>query len=273
MDDLRNKELPFPEEVWSQLARESLTSVGGDSQMVVGAKLRQKMVELGNRRHVDTRAFIDATGASFLSLIERVPEVVVHRRRGSDALVGLVGASEPKPPAASPSRRGALRRDVYEAFTRVAASPFVYETQSDRFVSAESAEGPVIEVPRVNLEILKADRRTFVEALPENERPPFLDALDHSINPLATFRRRVEEAAILHKWGADQARIIWQRVAAWAQANDVVPRETWLSKHQAPDSAHQVLGRLAPYLTPTEIRDLAIPFRAVEALLADLERR
>ena len=273
MDDSGNREPPFTEEAWGQLARDSLVSVGGDSRMVVGAKLRQKMAELGARQGLDIKAFIDATDVPFLTLIERVPDVTVNRRRGSDALVGIVGASEPEPSAASSARRGALRRDVYEAFTRVAPSPFVYEQQSDRFVSAESAEGPVIEVPRVTLDILKADRRTFIEALPEDERPPLVDALDHSVNPLATFRRRVEGAALLHKWGVDQTRIIWRRVEAWARENNVVPRETWLSKHQGPDSAHHVLSRLAPYLTPTEIRDLPIPFRAVEALLADLQRR
>ena len=47
MVEERDAELPFGAERWSELTLRALKDLGGESQMVVGAKLRQKMVELG----------------------------------------------------------------------------------------------------------------------------------------------------------------------------------------------------------------------------------
>ena len=264
---------PFTDERWAQLAREALVDLGGDSLMVVGAKLRQKMAQLGHGCGLDVAAYLAAADRSFLTLIDGVPDVVVRRRQGSDALIGTVGAEEPEWRPKANVRRGALRRDVYQAFTRVAPMPFVYLPQTDRFVSAELAQGPTIEVPTVTIDILIGDRRKFVDSLPESERPTLLAVLEHTASPLVEFRRTVEGAGILDKWGTEQARIIWSRIEEWTKAHDLVPREAWFEKHQTADSAHRVLSRLAPYLTPGEIRQLQIPFRAIEALLSDLQRR
>ena len=48
MVEEHRSELPFDEAHWSELTLRALRELGGDSQMVVGAKLRQKMVELAH---------------------------------------------------------------------------------------------------------------------------------------------------------------------------------------------------------------------------------
>ena len=59
--------------------------------MVVGAKLRQKMVELGRDQEFDVAAYVAGSGNSFSVLLDDVAGVVVRRRPGSDVLVGNCG--------------------------------------------------------------------------------------------------------------------------------------------------------------------------------------
>ena len=269
MDNESHSELPISEQQWSELTVRALRDLGGDSRMVVGAKLRQKMVELGQAENINVADYVAASRDSFSALLEGVAGVVVRRRRGSDVLVGTGDAKEPDVEGVSPVRRGALRGDVYQAFTRVVQIPVVYSPETDRFLSEEMAEGRTIPVPEVTVETLIEDRRQFVESLEGEVQGPLLDALSRSPNPLTAFRQVVETLGILDKWGPEQSKIVWSRVERWAAENSVTPRATWVRQSRTGESAHRTLSRLAAYMTANEIRQLQIPFRAVEALLSD----
>lgn len=258
---------------WSELTLRALKELGGQSHMVVGAKLRQKMVQLGREGDLDVAAYVGGSGESFSGLVERVAGVVVRRRPGRDVLVGTPQAEEPRWNAAPPTERGGvLRKDVYQAFTRVAPVPFVYSPDTDRFLSEEHAEGRSIRVPEVHLDTLIQDRRQFVETLDGEIQKPLLDALTRSANPLSAFRQAVEGLGILERWGPEQSSIIWCRVEKWARECGVTPRSSWYGRGRTGHSTHRTLTRLAKYMTPQEIRQLNIPLRAVEALLSDHER-
>ena len=273
MVEKQRSELPFSEQQWSELTLRALKDLGGESQMTVGAKLRQKMLELGREENLDVGAYVAESGESFSGLIEEVTGIVVRRRPGRDILVGTPDAKEPKWKFGSPIRRGALRGDVYQAFTRVVQVPFVYSPDRDRFVSEDNAEGRTIRVPEMSVDTLIKDRQQFVESLEVEMQAPLLDALDHSSNPLSAFRQCVERLGILDRWGLEQSRIIWRRVEKWATENNVTPGPNWYSRSQTEESAHRTLSRLADYMTASEIRQLKIPFRAVEAFLTDHDRR
>ena len=105
-------------------------------------------------------------------MVEHVDGVVVRRWPGRDVLVGTPHAEEPEWEAPSPTRRGALRRDVYQAFTRITPAPVVYSPDADRLLAEENAEGRSIRVPDVTLETLIQDRRQFAESLDAVLRDP-----------------------------------------------------------------------------------------------------
>lgn len=273
MVEEHRSELPFSEQRWSELTLRALKYLGGESQMTVGAKLRQKMLELGREENLDVGAYVAESGKSFSDLIEEIAGVVVRRRPGRDVLVGTPDAKEPKWKSGSPIRRGALRGDVYQAFTRVVHIPVVYSPDTDRFLSEENAEGRTIRVPEVTMDILIKDRQQFVKSLDVEMQAPLLDALNRSPNPLSAFRQDVERLGILDRWGLEQSRIIWRRVEKWAMENSVAPRASWYSRAQTGKSAHRALSRLVDYMTANEIRQLNIPFRAIEAFLADQDNR
>ena len=273
MVENHGSELPFSEQQWSELTLRALKDLGGESQMIVGAKLRQKMLEMGRERDLDVGAYVGASGMSFSSLVEHVGGIVVRRWPGRDVLVGTPDAEEPKWESNFAARRGALRGDVYQAFTRIVHVRVVYSPDTDRFLSEEVAEGRTIPVPEVTLETLIDDRREFVESLDAETQTLLLEALSRSPNPLSAFRQAVERLGILDRWGPEQSRIIWRRVEKWARENGVTPRASWYGRGQTGQSAHRTLSKLAPYLTANEIREMKIPFRAIEAFLSDHDRR
>ena len=96
MDDLTISDAPIPADQWLRLTVDALKDLGGALQMVPGAKLRQRMVEIGAERKLDVAAHVQATDHLFSRLVEQVDGVVVTRRAGSDMVVGLRGASTPQ---------------------------------------------------------------------------------------------------------------------------------------------------------------------------------
>ncbi len=255
---------------WDDVTIAALKELGADSVMVPGAKLRQKMVQLGYHHGLDVAAHVNRSTLSFSQLADEVVGVVVQHQSGSDVLVGLEGAEAPSKPL-GPSHGGLpLRRDVYEAFTRLSATPFAYLPESDKFVMEGEARGSAVSVHPVSLETLLADRRRFIHSLPTDRQRPLIEAVTSSTTPLSAFRTAVTAAGMFDLWAAAQSRTVVDRVRRWAEDNGVTPRDAWFRGEARPISPHQTLARLAPYLTADEIRNLSIPFRAVEAMLSDI---
>lgn len=176
-----------------------------------------------------------------------------------------------KPLENSAGSSGTLRKDVYEAFTKLSPVPCVYLPGSDRFVLANRAEGPSIKVPEVTLEGLVREREEFVNSLHPDVQPPLLDALKHSANPLADFHRELRNSGFIDEWVSARTNLLRSRVIEWAKENDVELRNSWFSRNPSrmATTTHRAMARLIPHLNVDEIRDLKIPFRAVEALLAE----
>lgn len=258
---------------WADLVVASLRELGADHEMVPGAMLRQRMEVIGAKSGLDVGAHLADASEPFVQSVSKVHDVVITRRPGSDVLVGLTGASTPQnsPRPEQHGRPGTLRKDVFQAFTRIAAIPFVYMPDSDVFAPQDRSSGPTIEVNKVSLDDLIADRMAFVNSLAEEAQPPLRAALERSPNPLATFREQATAQGLLGQWASRQAEMVKARVLSWAQECDITPRRDWFQQ-RLEITAHQALERLLPYLTPDEIRAMSVPFRAVEAFLLDDNR-
>ena len=261
---------------WNSLTLEALRTLGADKMMVPGAKLRQRMVEVGQAEGFDVGAHVAVSGIPFSKLAASVAGVTVKEQPGSDVLIGLQGArsaDEPTHFGSAKTPYGTFRKDVYQAFTRVSSVPYVYLPGSDKFVTEDHADGPAIKVDGPTLDSLIAVRRDFVKTLPQDAWGPLLDALDRSPNPLSEFRRVAVATGAFDKWSAMHADTIKSDIVKWARKNNVTPRDAWFHSRQTMISPHRALTRLIPYLTADEIRELHIPFRAIEALLSDLQER
>ena len=257
---------------WNEVTITALRDLGADSVMVPGAKLRHRMVQLGYSHSFDVAAHVSLSTLSFSQLVAQVSGVVVQAQPGGDVLVGLGDARAPSESTAARrlDQRTSLRRDVYEAFTRLSNVPFAYMPESDRFVPESQAHGTSVGVSPVSLETLLADRRQFIQSLPADRQGPLLDAVNGSTTPLAAFRNALTTAGIFKTWATAQTQLVARRVRQWASENGVTPRDAWFRSDSRTTSPHQALARLIPHLTTDEIRNLSIPFRAVEALLSDI---
>lgn len=252
-----------------RLVIDALADLQARETMVPGAKLRQQIVQAGWQQGIDVAARLTALGRPFSKVLAEVDGIVVAPVPGSDILVGLPGAKPPERASrpAGNQHRG-LRQDVFQAFTRISAVPFVYVPERDKFVGEDQAEGPSVQVPPASLEQSVAIRREFAGSLSAKEQKPLLDALERSANPLAQFRLVVHANGLVGQWAKFQAGEVESRVRDWAEKNHVIPRSAWFTKQRAEGDARHILQRLAPHLTADEIRDLRIPLRAVEAMLS-----
>lgn len=249
---------------------DALEELGGQKIMVPGAKLRQQVVETGWRQRFDVAACLTALDRPFAKVLAEVDGVVVTPVQGSDILVGLSGAKPPDkapPPVRSPHR--GLRQDIFEAFARISAVPFVYLRERDKFVAENQAEGPSVRVPSASLEQSVASRREFAGSVSAPEQQRLLDALERSANPLAQFKQVLNANDLFRQWARFRAEKLEDTVRAWAKENHVIPRDAWFTSQRTEGDARHTLLRLAPYLTADEIRNLRIPLRAVEAMLSD----
>lgn len=264
------------EATWHRLVLPALKDLHADVTMVPGAKLRQQLVQAGWHQGLDVATAVAESGQSFAQAVAAVNDVTIVRVPGSDVLVGLPGS---KPPPHVPSVRArlpteGLRRDVYEAFTRVSTVPFVYQPERDVFCPEDRAEGASIPVPQIDLEHLINLRREFVSELPSQQQEPLREALERSVNPLARFRQVLQGEGLVHRWAAFLKGQLQSRVQDWAAENKLTPRNAWFKVvHHETNNARKTLERLVPYLTTGEIRDLRIPLRAVEAMLSEQESR
>lgn len=257
---------------WNALTLLALSHVGADKVMVPGARLRQAMELLADERGFDVRAHLAETGRSFSQLVDEVDGVRIRRRPGSDMLVGLEGSDVP----ASPSPKVAkyhLRRDVWEAFTKLSRERYVYQPDADRFVLSGEAQGPSVAVPEVTLDLHLQDRREFLDTLPANIRDALADVLQRSSRPLADFRVGLEEKDVLHDWMKFHVERTVERVMAWVEDNQIDVRRAWFASKRSGLTPQQVLERLAPYMTSDEVYEIKIPIRVVEAMLSDIAPR
>ena len=110
-----------------------------------------------------------------------------------------------------------------------------------------------------------------MNSLHPDVQPPLFDALKHSANPLADFHRELRNPGFIGEWMPARTNLLRSRVIEWAKENDIEPRDSWFSRNPSrmATTTHHAMARLIPHLTVDEIRDLKIPFRAVEALLAE----
>ena len=258
---------------WNNLVRDALTDLGADKVMAPGAKLRWKMEEIAREKGFDVSEHLKSQDQPFGVLVDQTNGVTLHKRTGSDMLVGLEGADRPPEKVRSPSSRQAgsakLRKDVWEAFTRLSPN-FVYLPDLDRFVPIEQQQEPSISVPDTTLEALIQDCREFIDGLKDADMQSSLrHALQHSANPLVKFRQVLQEWGWLRAWASWRVDMLRNRVIEWAKQNNIEPRNSWFLAAQSNMTAHRALERLIPYLTTDEVRRLKVPMRAVEALLDD----
>lgn len=265
---------------WNNLAIEALRELGAEQTFARGAKARDVIQKLGDREGADLQEFLESEGKKFGEFLGDVPDVVIHRRPGTDMFVGFKGSMWPTEDRRHQDSEGRerFRSDVYEALTRVHQGPYYYIQSQDRFIQEleEHDLGDSLTMDSITLDDLVGERREFAESLPDEDASEALKrALLYSTNPLGAFQAVVTEHHLGRNWHAFKMERLRERLEKWAAGNGITVSPTWFvspEETNAWDRPQTALARFAQYMTDEEIRGIPVPFRAVEGLYRDLSR-
>ena len=273
---------------WDEIVRAALVELGADKTFVKGAKLRQKVQELGAAHDQDLQTVLQEGDQKFSELVDTVADVQVRKSPGSDMLVGLSGADLPPDSSMNPRQKTPtrFRDDVYRALTTISEQPYFYVKSQGVFTQAPGAsDDDRVELPKVTLESMIQDRNDFLEQLTDGEaKEELLTALEDAVNPLSRFQSTLSRHGLARDWHWHNLTTLQERLHEWAARNELPVASSWAptttrqSVQVAPRptqgllSSQALLSRLAAYMTEDEIRPLLVPFGAVEKMYRDLNR-
>ena len=270
----------------NELVVEALKQLEANKILTRGAIVRQKMFELAREKNVDLQMSLNSAGMTFRQLLDRVPDVVVYRRQGTDMFVGLQGAAWPevsaeregKDPVGRYQRdRDWVRPDAYEALTRVSSAPCFYIQSQDVFTqnSSNIPSDDLVEFPVVTLDDLLIQRKEFADQQSQESKTELQNSIVHSSNPLAGFQATVTRLRLKQAWHEFKAANLKKRLEEWASTHDIPISPTWFAGRETGSSVERpqdLLARFSMYMTDEEVRSVMVPFRAIEAMYRDQQR-
>lgn len=263
---------------WNQIVFEALKQLGADKEMTRGAKLRALVGQLARERGADLQEYLEAREWKFRELVERIPGIQCITKPGTDMFVGLEGAIWPVANGAATDHKLSgplLRKDVYEALSRISNHPYYYVPTLDKFTSAPPEHERKVALPPVTRDELHGERREFAQTI-ENKKAKgdLLNAVERAAYPLGEFRRAILEHDLLREWHNYKAQRLVQRLQSWAALNNLEVEPSWFEgTRRETESDQELLSRISGYMTREELDAIEIPFRAVKAMYLDLIRK
>lgn len=267
---------------WNQVVLQALEELDAGKIFTRGAKLRDTVAEIVSDQGTSLQDYLSQTNQKFVDLLDSMPEVVVHRRSGTDMYVGLQGAEWPavtgeesKGYHRSPNK---LRQDLYDALTKISELTFYYVPSRDVFTqnTTESESTERISLPLVTLQDLLNQRREFArEQTTEESITNLIISIDHSPKPLADFQISLGRLRLGKAWHSFKATSLRKDIENWATENKLSISPSWIGeewRESIADSPQALMARFAGYMTEEEIRATLVPFRAVEAMIRELPR-
>ena len=265
---------------WNTTTKETLDALGGRETCVPGAKLHTEVSKRGWREGEEFGRFLQEQGLTFSSFLDSIPEITVHRFRGTDTLVGFDGAELLVQPGTTTRRTDGFQRirpDVFEAFTKITSEPYHYIVDSDEFGPEPSNSGTSIPLPMRSLDDLLQQRDAFIATLEEGEaKNELYQAIKWSASPLSAFQRTVKTFGLGGRWHDFRFKTMRDEILAWADAKSINASPEWFAQRaEGPtvESPQQILSQITAHMSDEEIRSLAIPFRAVEEAFKSITRR
>ena len=255
---------------WSSIITRALKELNADTTLTRGAILRNKVVQISDDEGVDFVAYLEGSNQRFVSVVEKVDNVVIRRRPHTDMFVGLEGADWPDSAGQEIEGSGKrFRADVYEAFTRINDRTYWYFPDTDEFTKNvfENDLRVKVGIPPVTLEDLLSQRRAFAEQSEATDE--LLKAIERSPNPLAAFHAAIGRQRLVSSWNKYNSERLADKIESWANSNGIDFRAQWIDSsraHENPQSPQEILAHFSSFMTDDEIRAVSVPFRAVEAM-------
>lgn len=261
------------------IAIDCLKELGGDHVPVPGAKLASYISKRARALGIgDFNSMLRSQDLTFKGFIRKL-NVYVVGYQGRDITVALTPPNAILPSGApKASKTTYIRKDVYDAFTRIEANGYRYHVGSDRFqLPVEGALDQGIPVPPVTLQGLLTLRNAFIEKI-EGTFATDAGVLRRAINspnPLRRFTAAITATDRAGEWRTFLSEHLNDEITQWAMENHVTVRSEWFGDPPSiakPGVESMAAGaadlrRLLNALPDEELRHILIPGHLLEKLL------
>jgi hypothetical protein len=258
------------------LIHKTLIKLDANNIMVPGAKIKEFLYKAIKEENIgfDLDSYLKEKNIRFSDLLLKIDDIQIQKRAGSDMLVGLKGALWPTKVPNPRELFSAFRQDVYDAMTQMDVN-YYYVVELDKFLPSNEGFPKAIPLPQVTKESLVKQRESFANTLDETNKQALVDVLATSPNPLGAFQQKVTELGLNKSWRQYKFGILWRQLSDWVQNNDLEISPTWHENNLVLTkfSPQQILSNIAMLMTDQEVRNLSIPFRAVEALYNTMSKK
>lgn len=255
-----------PTDPWAEILRTAIARALEDRREAVpGARLRL-FVERAAAAQGQPFPPTAEPNLRFGELLQRYPEVLTIRRRsGQDFLV----APADQPDLLVETRHdpiAAIRRDLFEAFTRLWTDQrawYIPERDIVEWHPAGASVDGAIAIPPAELQTALAVRRAFADTVSDPQVRERLKAALDSPRGLTAFTSVVHAAGLQKDWHVCRTKNLTEQIAAWAKAAEISWKDAWLTPSIAQERQYEQSG--AGILSPSEWR------RALTQLVQSLD--
>ena len=264
---------------WNELVVTALNNLGADEKATRGAILRDEVESLAIQEGNNLQEYLNASSIKFGQLVTSTPGVSVRKLPGTDMFVGLssiVISDEELRKTNIRHEQHRIRPDLFEAFTR-ADSHFYYEPNLDRFVDSPVSFS-VIETPMITFKTLLDRRRRYAKQVGGVVGIRLENSFTAASDPeaLTNFTAAVRDSDLAGDWHEFNVKLIREEVVEWASNNSLSVSPNWFQSRAVrsrTQSPQQTLRLVSRFMTDDEVREISLPFRAVEEMLDELSRR
>ncbi len=253
---------------------------------VVGTIFRQAVNEAASKAGL-TYPLPEQPNLKFIDFLLGYPSVVsVVRRPGQDFLV--VAAGEPVVlTQISEQPTFGIRRDLFEAFTKISTSMPYYDRAADSVTWLHDAHvapsASLVRIPPPSLEGELKLRNDFISSL--NEAMPAKTLLQEKLTssyPIREFGKAIRALGLHREWHVFRTEKIQEQLQNWALENGIDWKGAWLTdkptRLASPNTPGQLritgadqvaLMRLLGGLSEEDLRRISIPLDIVVRALGD----
>jgi hypothetical protein len=221
---------------WGSILREALDqALARRESAIPGARLRVLLQKVAESRGLSYPP--EGPKVPFASFLSQYTDVVAVRRRPNQDIL-VAPASRPEllvdePAAGDGGPQPGIRRDLFDAFTRISPALRAWYSREDDVVKWSAVSTPPeptwVQIPAPTIAQAVAARKEFALGLPDGAtKTDLLRALE-SEKPLTAFMNMARLAGLQREWHRFRTTTLVEIIKRWADSHSISWRDSWIA--------------------------------------------